>query len=229
MDEDVRDAIPRPPLPEMNRAQGHIGFDFSTIHSGGQFGSTSTNAGLVLRADITRINGTHWNLSGYWRGGSDLDQQHRATDPPGPSQPHLSHELDLPESGLALGCGSWTSVPALGHQPRHHRRRVLRQALLRAGDRGALCRLTPDPTSWSYDPNRRIAGEFTNISGGSYDNVHYSSTFGFGVEHAEVERGPALRLHRKYDRLQARLLRVRSHAAGRAAHRTLALRRSASV
>ena len=32
MDEDVRDSIPRPPLPEVNRAQGRIGFDFSTIH-----------------------------------------------------------------------------------------------------------------------------------------------------------------------------------------------------
>ena len=46
---------------------------------------------------------------------------------------------------------------------------------------GLFAGSTPDPTSWSYDPNRRIAGEFTNISGGSYDNVHYSSTFGFGI------------------------------------------------
>ena len=69
MDEDVRDAIPRPPLPEVNRAQGRIGFDFSTIHNRGPFSSSSTTTGVVLRADITRINGTHWNLNGYWRGG----------------------------------------------------------------------------------------------------------------------------------------------------------------
>jgi hypothetical protein len=42
MDEDVRDAIPRPPLPEVNRAQGRIGFDFSTIHNRGPFSSSST-------------------------------------------------------------------------------------------------------------------------------------------------------------------------------------------
>ena len=41
--------------------------------------------------------------------------------------------------------------------------------------------LASDPTALSYDPNRRIAGGFTNISGGSYDDVHYSSTFGAGV------------------------------------------------
>ena len=69
MDEDVRDAIPRPPLPEVNRAQGRIGFDFSTTHNSGPFSSSSTTTGVVLRADITRINGTHWNLNGYWRGG----------------------------------------------------------------------------------------------------------------------------------------------------------------
>ena len=46
---------------------------------------------------------------------------------------------------------------------------------------GLFAGSSPDPTSWSYDPNRRIAGEFTNITGGSYDNVYYSSTFGFGV------------------------------------------------
>src|SRR4029077_2757109 len=31
-------------------------------------GGVSLNAGLVIRTDITRINGTYWNLSGFWRG-----------------------------------------------------------------------------------------------------------------------------------------------------------------
>lgn len=181
MDEDVRDAIPRPPLPEVNRAQGQIGFSFNTIHSGGQFSSSSTSAGLVLRADITRINGTHWNLSGYWRG--DLSSAGN------PSQPtlqdlinrtyHMSLTYHNPDSRWVAGAGRlylpWASSLNTidgGYFGRRFSDRVTA---------GIFAGSTPDPTSWSFDPNRRIVGEFTNISGGSYDDVHYSSTFGFGV------------------------------------------------
>ncbi len=117
MDEDVRDAIPRPPLPEVNRAQGRIGFDFSTIHNGGAFSSSSTTTGVVLRADITRINGTHWNLNGYWRGG--------LTSTSSQNQPTLQDllnrtytiSLTYQNPGLALGRRSGALIPALGEQP----------------------------------------------------------------------------------------------------------------
>ncbi len=36
LDEEVRDAIPRPPLPEVNQIRGRIGFDVSTIQQLGQ-------------------------------------------------------------------------------------------------------------------------------------------------------------------------------------------------
>ena len=68
LDEEVRDAIPRPPLPEINQARGRIGFDMSNIQQLGQAGGTSTEYGVVFRADFTRIFGTYWNLIGYWRG-----------------------------------------------------------------------------------------------------------------------------------------------------------------
>ncbi len=181
MDEDVRDAIPRPPLPEVNRAQGRIGFDFSTIHSGGPFSSSSTTTGVVLRADITRINGTHWNLNGYWRGG--------LTSTSSRNQPTLQDLLNRtytigltyqnPDSRWIAGMGRlylpWaTSLNSFdgGYFGRRMSDRVT------AGIFGGLA---SDPTALRYDPNRRIAGGFTNISGGSYDDVHYSSTFGAGV------------------------------------------------
>lgn len=181
MDEDVRDAIPRPPLPEVNRAQGRIGFDFSTTHSGGPFSSSSTTMGVVLRADITRINGTHWNLNGYWRGG--------LTSTSSRSQPTLQDLLNRtytmsltyqnPDSRWVAGVGRlylpWASSLNSfdgGYFGRRMSDRVT------AGVFGGLA---SDPTALSYDPNRRIAGGFTNISGGSYDDVHYSSTFGAGV------------------------------------------------
>jgi hypothetical protein len=181
MDEDVRDAIPRPPLPEVNRAQGRIGLDFSTIHNGGTFGSSSTTTGVVLRADITRINGTHWNLNGYWRGG--------LTSTSSRSQPTLQDLLNRtytmsltyqnPDSHWVAGMGRlylpWASSLNSfdgGYFGRRTSERVT------AGIFGGLAN---DPTSLRYDPNRRIAGGFTNISGGSYDDVHYSSTVGAGV------------------------------------------------
>jgi hypothetical protein len=46
---------------------------------------------------------------------------------------------------------------------------------------------TPDPTSWSYSPNRHIGGVFLNEEGGSYDAVHYSSTTGFGKSFETVQ------------------------------------------
>jgi hypothetical protein len=40
---------------------------------------------------------------------------------------------------------------------------------------------TPDPTSWDYSPNRVIGGAFINFDGGSYEDWHYSSTSGAGI------------------------------------------------
>jgi hypothetical protein len=40
---------------------------------------------------------------------------------------------------------------------------------------------TPDPTSYSYNPNREIGGAFINFEGGSYDDLHYTSTIGGGM------------------------------------------------
>lgn len=181
MDEDVRDLVPRPPLPEINRAQGQIGFSFSTIHSGGQFGSSSSTAGLVLRADVTRIYGTHWNLSGYWRG--DINSLSNNTQPTIQDLINRTYHMSLtyvnPDSRWVAGVGRlylpWAASLSTidgGYFGRRLSERVTA---------GVFAGSTPDPTSWSYSPNRRVAGEFTNITGGSYDNLYYSSTFGFGV------------------------------------------------
>src|SRR5215469_697467 len=62
MDEEVRDNVPRPPLPEVNEMRGRFGFDMSTIQSLGEGGGTASQYGAVMRADFTRLFGTHWNL-----------------------------------------------------------------------------------------------------------------------------------------------------------------------
>src|SRR5207302_18639 len=68
LDEEARQEIPRPPLPSVNRARGRFGFDSIETFSHGANTVNSTDLGVVFRGDITRIAGTHWNLSGYWRG-----------------------------------------------------------------------------------------------------------------------------------------------------------------
>lgn len=178
MDEDVRDAVPRPPLPEVNRAQGRIGFNFSTTQGGG---ATSVTAGLVLRADITRISGSYWNLNGFWRG--NLTSRNSIGQPTLQDLINRTYQLSLsyqnPNSRWVAAVGRlylpWAvSLDTLdgGYFGRR---------LSQTTTAGIFAGSTPNPTSWSYDPNRRIAGTFVNFTGGSYDDLRYSSTFGGGV------------------------------------------------
>jgi hypothetical protein len=46
---------------------------------------------------------------------------------------------------------------------------------------GIFAGSTPDPTSWNYNPDRRIGGAFVNFEGGSFDNLRYTSTSGMGI------------------------------------------------
>lgn len=181
MDEEVRAAVPRPPSPEVNRASGRIGFDYSGTINHGQSASSSSLAGLVLRADIARINGTYWGLSGYWRG----SLQRNSSTAQATLQDLLNRTYHLtltyanPNSPWVAGIGRmylpWASSLETidgGYFGRRFSKRVTA---------GIFAGTTPDPTSWTYDPNRRIAGSFVNWDGGTYDGFKYSSTFGLGV------------------------------------------------
>jgi hypothetical protein len=63
--QEVRENLPRPPLPEINRIRGRIGFDTSILQTPG---NDISQFGFMLRLDATRLGGTHWNVSGYHRG-----------------------------------------------------------------------------------------------------------------------------------------------------------------
>lgn len=182
LDEEARDAVPHPPLPEINQARGRIGLDTSFIRGLGDNTSTATNSGLVVRADINRIHGSHWNLNGYWRG----NLQSSST----PSQPTMQDLLNRtyqmsmtyvnPQSRWTAGFGRlyvpWaTSLEIVdgGYVARHL------SSKMSAGIFGGT---TPDPTAWNYDPHRQIGGTFLNAEGGSFDHARYSSTVGFGID-----------------------------------------------
>ena len=94
-------------MPSVNRARGRIGFDYIDTISHGTTSLNSSDVGMVFRGDITRINGTYWNLSGYWRG--------RLTHTSATSQQtlqdlinrtyHLNMTYDNPNSDFVAGFG----------------------------------------------------------------------------------------------------------------------------
>ncbi len=181
LDEEAREEVPRPPLPEINRARGRIGLDYSGIRSGGSAASSSYQIGGVMRADITRIGGTYWNLSGYWRG--RFNNSSYAGEPTLQDlinrTYHLSLTYDNPKSPWVAGFGRlylpWASSLDTIDGGYAGRR------LGHGATAGIFAGSTPDPTSWDYNPDRRIAGTFINFEGGSFDGVHYSSTSGVAL------------------------------------------------
>lgn len=181
LDDEARVVIPRPPLPEINRARGRIGFDYSGVSSHDAGGGVSSNAGMIIRTDISRINGTYWNLNGFWRGRIN-NRSHAGRDT---VQDLINRTYtigltyDNPNSRWVAGFGRlylpWaTSLDTIdgGYFGRR---------LSQGVTAGIFAGSSPDPTGWNYDPNRRIGGAFVNFEGGTFDNVRYTSTSGFGL------------------------------------------------
>jgi hypothetical protein len=181
MDEEARAEVPRPPLPSVNRARGRFGVDYLGTISHNASAARSSDLGLVFRADITRMAGTYWNLSGYWRG--------RFNSRSSASQPtlqdlinrtyHLSLTYDNPNSRWVAGFGRlyvpWAS--SLDTIDGGYFGRRLSEHVTS----GIFAGTTPDPTSWNYNPDRRLSGAFINFQGGSFESFRFTSTSGAGA------------------------------------------------
>jgi hypothetical protein len=181
LDDEARADVPKPPLPSVNRVRGRIGFDYIGIVNHDGSGMQSSNLGMVLRADITRINGTHWNVSGYWRGRFNSTSTGPQTLQDLINRTyHLYTTYDNPSSSLVAGFGRmylpW--APSLDTIDGGYFGRKLSRGVTA----GLFLGSTPDPTSYSYAPNREIGGAFINFEGGTYDNLHYTSTSGGGLK-----------------------------------------------
>lgn len=180
--EEARAAIPRPRSPEIDRIRGRIGVEYSSILSSNTPPSTSSEIGMVVSVDMTRVLGTHWDFQGYWRG--------RFTTLSGSAVPAtisdlinrtytLSLQYHNPESPWVAGGGRlylpWaTSLDTIdgGYVGRKFGEHVT------AGVFGGS---TPDPTSYDYNPDGKLGGTFLNYQGGSFDDIHYSTTFGVAL------------------------------------------------
>ena len=87
--------------PIENQMRGRIGLDLGNLSEPG--GVSSRQVGLLMEADMSRIGGTHWNFTGYWRG--DLNTQNTgnssgifADDFERLDQPNVPPGALLPES-----------------------------------------------------------------------------------------------------------------------------------
>lgn len=161
--------------------RARVGFDYSGITSSGSTPGRSSSLGLTINTDTTQIAGTHWNLQGYWRErwttNSQADEQ--------TLQNYLDRtyliqmRYDNPDSKWVAGFGRlylpWAvSLDTIDGG-------YVGQKVAPGVTTGVFFGSTPDPTSWNYRPHQQIGGSFVNFEGGSYDDLHYSSTAGFAL------------------------------------------------
>lgn len=179
LEAELRAEIPRPPLPEINRMRGRIGFEHSAIQDRSGSGYRSYQNGLAVRVEMTRLGGTHWNFTGYWRGRMNSrfvpGQVDTLSDLLNRTY-HIGLYYNNPDSPYQIGVGRlllpWAgSLSTLDGG--YFARRLTPSTTV-----GVFGGSTPDPTSWNYAPDRRIVGVFSSLEKGSFDRVLYNGTAG---------------------------------------------------
>jgi hypothetical protein len=185
LEEEVRTAQERKQLQEspVGQIRGRIGFDYGGVHEAG--GLNSKQLGLVIQTDMSNIGGTYWNLKGYWRGNLNVS----SSTPPGANTTTLTdlinrtYQIGLfyqsPYSPVTIGVGRlflpWS--PGLGTIDGGYFGRKLGRTVTVGFFGGS----TPDPASWSYNPNQHIAGTFVNFEHGDFDHTRIFSTTGVAL------------------------------------------------
>jgi hypothetical protein len=167
----------------VGRIRGRIGFDYGGIQEAG--GLNSKQVGMVIQSDISNIGGTYWNFKGYWRGNMNVSSASAAgantttlTDLINRTY-HLGFFYQSPYSPVTIGVGRlflpW--APSLSTIDGGY----LGRKITRIATVGFFAGSTPDPSSWSYNPNQHIAGTFVNFETGDFDHTRIYSTAGIAV------------------------------------------------
>jgi hypothetical protein len=178
LEDEVREYVPRPPSAEINRMRGRISFERTMIINRDTPSASSSQNGAVIRIDWTRIDGSYWTLTGYWRG--SLTSTQSASQTTLMDLMNRTYQIGLfysnPKSPWRFGIGRmilpWAS--SLGAiDGAFAARKVTRKVTV-----GMFAGSNPDPTQWSYAPNQQTIGSFVNYETGSYDATHWSSTAG---------------------------------------------------
>ena len=182
LEEEIREYVPMPQLSEVGRLKGRIGFEQNILNDRNSGGSGSHQEGISARFDWTRIDGTYWSLTGYWRGRWNSRRS-------GPQQQTLTDLINRtytigmfynnPRSKYIFGFGRvlipWVSSLST-IDGGYAARRITRHLTA-----GIFAGTTPDPTQWNYDPNRQMLGLFTSIEEGSFEKVRWTATAGAAI------------------------------------------------
>ena len=174
LDEEVRETkeAQATRLTPMERFRGRIGFNYGGTSESGGF--TSRQMGLVIDADMRNIGSTYWNFIGSWRGNFGRS----TTNLPGAASQTLTDLINRtyrigffyqsPYSPVTLGVGRlfvpW--APSLSTIDGGYFGRKITKKLTA----GFFAGSTPDPSSWSYNPNQHIAGALLNVEFVSFDH-----------------------------------------------------------
>ena len=185
LEEEIRTVQEQKQLREspVGRVRGRIGIDYGGIHEAG--GLNSKQVGLSISSDISNIGGTYWNFKGYWRGNMNVS----SSTPPGANTTTLTDLLNRtyqiglfyqsPYSPVTIGVGRlflpW--APSLSTIDGGY----LGRKITRLATVGFFAGSAPDPSSWSYNPNQRIAGTFVNFEAGDFEHTRFYSTAGVAV------------------------------------------------
>ena len=162
--------------------RARFGFSYGGIQ---EAGLNSTQLGMMIDADLTHIGGTYWNFNGFWRGYYNTS----TNSLPGASTQTLTDLMNRtyqigftyqsPYSPNIVGIGRlflpW--APSLSTiDGGYYGRRIGNFTTV-----GVFGGSTPDPTSWSYNPNQHIAGTFVSVERGDFDSFHMISTAGLAM------------------------------------------------
>lgn len=185
MDEEIHAEEAKKVIDEspMSHIRGRFGVDYGgTTETGGL---NTKQTGMVIDADMANIGGTYWSFTGYWRGNLSTSSSGSAaagtptlTDLINRTY-HLGFTYQSPYSPLVIGVGRlflpW--APSLSTIDGGY----LGRKITRTVTFGFFAGSTPDPTSWSYNPNQHIAGTFVNYERGSFDGQRIFTTAGIAV------------------------------------------------
>lgn len=189
LQEELREYVPRPPLEEINRSSGRVSYEYNTIIDRASH-TTTSQLGVVVRANVTRIAGSYWNFNGYWRG--------RVNNRNGALQNntlralinrtyHIGLYYNNPQSKYTIGIGRllipWaTSVNTIDGA-------YLGRRIGKYWTVGGFGGSTPDPSAWDYKPGRQIGGAFLSATAGSFEKLRYSGTLGIAISRQHWNAG----------------------------------------
>ena len=175
-------------------ARARFGISYGGISEGSM---QSKQIGAMIDADFTHIGGTYWNFAGFWRGYMNTSSVSVPGTASGTQVQTLTDLLnrtytlgftyDSPYNPNVLGIGRlylpW--APSLSTIDGAYYGR-------RFGNfytAGVFAGSTPNPTSWSYNPDQQIVGSFISTERGDFNTLHLISTAGVAAEWISLKPG----------------------------------------